>query len=65
MNSQTILKWVTEITFRQAFYLLVGTFLLGIAIVNHDCKIGAVNLLFLYQGIFNTCLFGFCTVPKR
>jgi uncharacterized membrane protein YiaA len=65
MNSQMILKRITSLTFRQVFYLLMGIFLLITGIINKDWTIGALSLLFLYQGIFNTCLFGSCAIPKR
>lgn len=64
MNGQIILKRITSLTFRQVFYLLAGIFLLAIGIMNRDWAIGIFSLLFLYQGIFNTCLLGSCAVPK-
>jgi hypothetical protein len=65
MNSQMILKRITSLTFRQVFYLLMGIFLLVTGIINKDWTIGALSILFLYQGIFNTCLSGSCAIPKR
>lgn len=64
-NIKLNLKRITRLTFRQVIYLLGGAFLLGVAIVNRDWVAGVLSLLFLYQGIFNSCLFGSCTVPKR
>ena len=65
MDGQIILKRISRLTFRQVFYLLAGIFLLVTGITNRDWTIGALSLLFLYQGIFNTCLFGSCAIPKR
>ena len=58
-----ILKRFARLAFKQVFYLLAGIFLLVIGILNRDWTIGALSLLFLFQGIFNTCLFGPCAIP--
>ena len=65
MNNQIIFKKITRLNFRQVIYLIIGLVLLVIGIVAKDWTTGILSLLFLYQGIFNTCLFGSCTVPRR
>ncbi len=65
MNGQIILKKISRLTFRQVFYLLAGVSLLVTGIIHKDWITGLVSLIFLYQGIFNTCLFGTCAIPKR
>ncbi len=58
MNNQIILKKITRLNFRQVIYLIIGIVLLVNGIVGKDWATGILSLLFLYQGIFNTCLFG-------
>ncbi len=65
MNNQIILKKITRLNFRQVIYLIIGIVLLVNGIVGKDWATGILSLLFLYQGIFNTCLFGSCAVPRR
>ena len=65
MNNQIILKKITRLNFRQVIYLIIGLVLLVNGIVGKDWTTGLLSLLFLYQGIFNTCLFGSCAVPRR
>lgn len=65
MNNHIIMKKMTSLNFRQVIYVLAGLFLLVNGITSKDWMMGILSLLFLYQGIFNTCLFGSCAVPKR
>lgn len=65
MNNQIILKKITRLNFRQVIYVIIGLELLVNGIVGKDWTTGILSLLFLYQGIFNTCLFGSCAVPRR
>lgn len=64
MDNQVILKRVAGISFRQVIYVAAGIYFLITAIMNKDWMLGIVSTLFLYQGVFNTCLFGTCRVPK-
>ena len=65
MNNQIVKKMITSVTPRQFFYLIAGVCLLVFGIANNDLKAGMLSILFLYQGIFNTCFFGSCNTPKR
>jgi hypothetical protein len=65
MNTQFLFKKMTRLTFRQVFYSLAGISLLVMGVIHHDWTTGIVSLLFLYQGVFNTCIFGACAIPKR
>ncbi|MGF7080365.1 hypothetical protein ABIB50_002716 [Mucilaginibacter sp. UYCu711] len=65
MNNQIILKKITSLSFRQVIYVTIGLILLVNGIVGKDWTTGILSLLFLYQGIFNACLFGSCAVPRR
>lgn len=65
MNNQIILKKIIRLNFRQVIYVIIGLVLLVNGIVGKDWTPGILSLLFLYQGIFNTCLFGSCAVPRR
>jgi hypothetical protein len=65
MDNQVILKKIAGINFRQVIYVAAGIYFLITAIMNKDWMPGIVSALFLYQGIFNTCLFGLCRVPGR
>lgn len=65
MNGQIILKRITSLTFRQVFYILAGAFLLVTGVIRKDWTTGVASLLFFYQGIFNTCLFGSCAIPAK
>lgn len=65
IDNQIIFKRIAGINFRQVIYVAAGIYFLTIAIMNKDWMPGLFSALFLYQGIFNTCLFGSCRVPKR
>ena len=65
MNNQIIIKKITHLTIRQVIYVVAGILLMATGIINKDWTMALLSLLFLYQGIFNTCLFGSCNVPKR
>ena len=65
MNNQIIIKKITRLTIRQVIYVVAGILLMATGIINKDWTMALLSLLFLYQGIFNTCLFGSCNVPKR
>jgi hypothetical protein len=65
MNNQVILKRIASINFRQVIYVAAGIYFLITAIMSKDWIPGILSALFLYQGIFNTCLLGSYRVPKR
>lgn len=65
MNLHILRKKLTSAVLRQILYVAVGLYFLIIGIDHKDWTLGAVALLFLYQGIFNTCLFGSCNIPRR
>lgn len=65
MNTHVLRKKLTNITLRQIIYIAAGLYFLVIGIMHKDWAFGIVALLFLYQGIFNTCLWGSCRVPRR
>ncbi len=65
MSNQLLLKKITSVNFRQVIYVLAGIYFLATGMMNKDWIFGLLSILFLYQGIFNTCLFGACSVPKR
>jgi hypothetical protein len=64
MDNQVILKKITGINLRQVIYVVAGLYFLITAIMNKDYILGIFSALFLYQGIFNTCLFGSCRIAK-
>jgi hypothetical protein len=64
MDNQVILKKIAGINLRQVIYIAAGIYFLITAIMNKDYIPGILSALFLYQGIFNTCLFGSCSVAK-
>jgi hypothetical protein len=65
MNYQPILLKISSINLRQVIYVAAGIYFLITAIINKDWMLGILSALFLYQGVFNTCLFGSCRIPKR
>jgi hypothetical protein len=65
MDNQVILKRIADINFRQVIYVAAGIYFLITAIMNKEWMPVIVSALFLYQGVFNTCLFGSCRVPRR
>lgn len=65
MKSELIMKKITCLSFRQVIYIIAGLSLLVAGIINKDWTLGVISILFLYQGIFNTCLFGSCSISKR
>jgi hypothetical protein len=64
MDNQVILKKIAGINLRQVIYIAAGIYFLITAIMNKDYIPGILSALFFYQGIFNTCLFGSCSVAK-
>jgi uncharacterized protein (AIM24 family) len=65
MNDKIIITKITGLKVRPVIYVSAGIFLLATGIIDKDSTIAFLSLLFLYQGIFNTCLFGSCRVLKR
>lgn len=65
MNNQIVKKMITSVTPWQVFYSIAGVCLLVFGIANNDWKAGMLSMLLLYQGIFNTCLFGSCNAHQR
>jgi hypothetical protein len=65
MNNQVILRRIAGINFRQIIYVAAGIYFLITAIINKDWMLGILSALFLYQGVFNTCLFGTCRLARR
>jgi len=64
MNYRLILLKLDSVNFRQVIYVAAGIYFLITAIMNKDWMLGLFSALFLYQGVFNTCLFGTCGVSK-
>lgn len=56
---------IAAINFRQVIYFLMGIYMLVTGIMEKDWMIGSISLMFFYQTIFKTCLFGSCTLPYR
>lgn len=65
MDTRILRKKLTAITLRQIIYIAAGLYFLVMGIMHKDWTFGIIALLFLYQGIFNTCLGGSCSVPRR
>lgn len=57
------MKWFTNLTSRQYFYLLAGSALIIYAITEKDVLAGIFGIFCLTQGIFNICLLGTCRLP--
>ena len=64
MNIRILISKIGNLNFRQIVYLTIGIYILIVAIKQADWQLSALSLLLLYQGAYNTCLFGSC-VSKR
>jgi hypothetical protein len=65
MDNQVILKRIAGIKFRQVIYVGAGIYFLITGLISKEWTMDILSVLFLYQGVFNTCLFGTCRVPKH